>query len=49
MCDTLYSKCLQAALLLAVEGCEEMERVFRKDARAVDDLKEVCESLNRAC
>eukprot|EP00967_Tisochrysis_lutea_P056921 scaffold72110_cov21-Tisochrysis_lutea.AAC.1 len=32
---------LQNALEVALEGCEAIERVYRKGAKAVDDLKEV--------
>lgn len=32
---------VQNALEIALEGCEEIERVYRKGAKSVDDLKEV--------
>jgi hypothetical protein len=32
----------QGALAVALEGCQELERVYRSSARAVDELKEVC-------
>jgi len=37
----LYVACMwQDALETAIEGCEALERVYRKGAKAVDDLKE---------
>jgi hypothetical protein len=33
--------CPQGALSVALEGCQELERVYRNGARAVDELKEV--------
>jgi hypothetical protein len=32
---------LQAAIDAAAQGCEELERLYRKGARSVEDLKEV--------
>eukprot|EP00983_Pelagomonas_calceolata_P028322 887841-Pelagomonas_calceolata.AAC.5 len=36
---------LQNALEVALEGCEAIERVYRKGAKAVDDLKEIAKKL----
>ncbi|KAF5843823.1 hypothetical protein DUNSADRAFT_5060 [Dunaliella salina] len=35
----------QNALEVALEGCEAIERVYRKGAKAVDDLKEIAKKL----
>ncbi len=41
MTRALYVACMwQDALETAIEGCEALERVYRKGAKAVDDLKE---------